>query len=145
MLLGQRLRQGDAESPKSDAGIVDDSITWTSAANDSGAGPGGLVLRARDDRHRIKAGTDVSVTVRMDPAVKGAIATMADDAWTMIEYGNTIRDETTGDWLEGGGRRDPVHRILLTGERSAHSGSSGRATVPPGQQRSAESELRDSR
>jgi len=35
----------------------------------------------------------------MDPAVKAAMATIPDDAWTMIEYTDAIRDETTGDWI----------------------------------------------
>ncbi len=47
----------------------------------------------------IKAGADVSVTVRMDPAVKAAIATIPDDAWEMIEYTDAIRDETTGQLI----------------------------------------------
>jgi len=46
-----------------------------------------------------RAGADVSVTVRMDPAVKAAIATIPEDAWTKIEYTDAIRDETTGQWI----------------------------------------------
>ena len=46
----------------------------------------------------LKAGADVSVTVRMNLAVKAAIATIADDAWTGIEYPEAIYDETTGTW-----------------------------------------------
>jgi hypothetical protein len=39
----------------------------------------------------------------MDPAVKAAIATIAEDAWTMIEYPNAIRDETSAmRWLSMG-------------------------------------------
>ncbi len=40
-----------------------------------------------------------SVTVRMDPKVKRAIATITDDAWTPIEYPNAIYDEQTGQWI----------------------------------------------
>ena len=47
----------------------------------------------------IKAGADVSVTVRMDPAVKASIATIADDAWEMIEYTNSILDPSTGQLI----------------------------------------------
>jgi hypothetical protein len=47
----------------------------------------------------IKAGADVSVTVRMDPAVKTAIATIPEDGWETIEYPNAIRDEVTGRWI----------------------------------------------
>ena len=62
----------------------------------------------------VAGGADVSVTVRMDPAVKTAIAAIAEDAWTTIKYTDAIFDETTGTLdLPGRGRRDPVHRVRL--------------------------------
>src|SRR5690606_10229990 len=39
-----------------------------------------------------KAGADVSITVRMDPAVKRAIASIAEDAWTPIRYTDALYD-----------------------------------------------------
>lgn len=47
----------------------------------------------------IKAGTAVSVTARMDPAVKRAIATTPDDGWETIDYTDAIFDETTRTWV----------------------------------------------
>lgn len=47
--------------------------------------------------HRV--GAKVSITARMDSAVKRAIATISDDAWTTIHYTDAIRDETTGIWI----------------------------------------------
>ncbi len=47
----------------------------------------------------ITAGADVSVTARMDPAVKKAIADIGEDAWTGIEYPQAIYDEDTGTWV----------------------------------------------
>jgi hypothetical protein len=47
----------------------------------------------------ISAGADVSVTARMDPAVKKAIAGIDEDAWTPIEYPEAIYDETTDRWI----------------------------------------------
>jgi len=41
----------------------------------------------------------VSITARMDQAVKRAIATISDDAWTTIQYTDAIRDETSGTWI----------------------------------------------
>jgi hypothetical protein len=41
----------------------------------------------------------VSVTVRLDKRVKAAIAGIADDAWTTIEYKDAIYDEQTGRWI----------------------------------------------
>ena len=47
----------------------------------------------------LRGGADVSVTVRMDPKVKKAIATINDDAWTPIEYTDAIFDEASGTWV----------------------------------------------
>ena len=44
----------------------------------------------------LAGGADVSVTVRMDKAVKKAIATIDHNAWTTIEYTDAVVDETTG-------------------------------------------------
>ena len=41
----------------------------------------------------IRGGADVSVTVRLDPKVKKAIAAIGDDAWTPIEYTDAVFDE----------------------------------------------------
>lgn len=104
VILAQRLRQGKTGSPKGAARIVGDALATlrrTSVA--AGARP---LLRADSAFYghatigtAIKAGADVSVTVRMDPAVKAAIATIPGDAWTMIEYTDSIRDETTGQLI----------------------------------------------
>jgi hypothetical protein len=54
----------------------------------------------RDAVHAaITGGAAVSVTVRLDPAVKAAIASIDDGAWTTIKYPNAIFDETTGTWV----------------------------------------------
>ena len=41
----------------------------------------------------------MSAVIRMDPAVKTAIATIPEDGWETIEYPNAIRDEVTGRWI----------------------------------------------
>jgi hypothetical protein len=104
VILGQRLRQGKTGSPKGAARIVGDALaTLRRTGITGGARP---LLRADSAFYgyatvgtAIKSGADVSVTVRMDPAVKAAIATIPDDAWEMIEYPNAIRDETTGQLI----------------------------------------------
>ncbi|SJN25563.1 hypothetical protein FM104_04915 [Microbacterium esteraromaticum] len=104
VILGQRLRQGKTGSPKGAARIVGDALA---TLRRTGAATGATPLLRADSAFyghatigtAIKAGADVSVTVRMDPAVKAAIATIPDDAWTMIEYTDSIRDETTGQLI----------------------------------------------
>jgi len=41
----------------------------------------------------------VSVTVRMDKAVRRRIATIDEDVWTTIEYTDAVFDEATGQWV----------------------------------------------
>lgn len=47
----------------------------------------------------IAGGAAVSVTVRMDKAVKAAITTIPDEVWTTIEYTDAILDPATGRWI----------------------------------------------
>ncbi len=104
VVLSQRLRQGKTGSPKGAARIVGDALA-TLRRTSAGAGARPL-LRADSAFYgyatvgtALTAGADVSVTVRMDPAVKAAITTIPDDAWTTIEYTDAIRDEATGRWI----------------------------------------------
>jgi hypothetical protein len=46
-----------------------------------------------------RAGAKVPITARMDPAVKRAIGTIPDEAWTTIDYTDAIREEATGTWI----------------------------------------------
>jgi Transposase DDE domain. len=104
VILGQRLRQGKTGSPKGAARIVGDALA---TLRRTGVATGSRPLLRADSAFyghatigtAIKAGADVSVTFRMDPAVKAAIATIPEDAWTMIEYTDSIRDETTGQLI----------------------------------------------
>src|SRR5699024_1050079 len=47
------------------------------------------------------SGAQVSITVRMDPAVRRAIAATGQDAWASIRYTDAIFDETTSTWISG--------------------------------------------
>ncbi len=119
VILGQRLRQGKTGSPKGAARIVGDTLA---TLRRTGAAAGTRPLLRADSAFyghaaigtAINAGADVSVTVRMDPAVKAAIATIPDDAWEMIEYTDSIRDETTGQLIS----KAEVAEIPFTAFRS---------------------------
>ena len=70
----------------------------------------------------VRAGADVSVTVRLDPKVKTAIAAIDDDAWTPIEYTDAIFDEAHRRVdLPGRGRRDPRSPRSPPGRRPTRS------------------------
>ena len=47
----------------------------------------------------IRAGAAVSVTIRMNPAIRRAIASIPEDAWQTIHYTDAIRDEDTGQLI----------------------------------------------
>lgn len=47
----------------------------------------------------LTGGADVSITARMDPAVRKAIATIDDGAWQTIKYTDAIYDEDAGKWI----------------------------------------------
>lgn len=120
VILAQRLRKGAAGSPRGAARIVADALATLRRLD--GRGERRPVLVRADSAFygyatvgaALKAGADVSVTVRMDPAVKAAITTIPDDAWTTIEYTDAIRDETTGQWIS----RAEVAEIAFTAFRS---------------------------
>jgi hypothetical protein len=104
VVLAQRLRKGAAGSPRGAARIVADALATLTRLH--GRGDQRVLVRADSAFYghatigtAIRAGADVSVTVRMDPAVKAAIAVIPADAWTTIEYPNAVFDETTGRWI----------------------------------------------
>ena len=49
----------------------------------------------------VRGGAEVSVTVRLDPKVKAAIATIGEDAWTPIEYTDAVYDEASRTGCRG--------------------------------------------
>lgn len=96
VILGQQLWQGKTWSAKGAARIVGDALTTFGRTGTGGSRP---LLRADSAFYShaiintaINAGADVLVTVRMDPAVGVAIATIPNDAWEMLEYTDSIRD-----------------------------------------------------
>jgi hypothetical protein len=97
-----RLRGGNAGSARGAATLVAEAITTAKLAG----GTGLIVVRA-DSAYYAGAfvaacrrnGARFSVTVRMDPKVRRAIATIPDEAWTAVKYPNAIYDEQTGEWI----------------------------------------------
>lgn len=105
VIIGARLRKGSAGSPRGAGKFIGDVLATVKRLR--GTGATGLVLLRADSAfygHAVvsaahRAGAKVSITVRMDPAVKRAIATIDDEAWTTIQYTDAVRDETTGAWI----------------------------------------------
>jgi hypothetical protein len=104
VVVAQRLRKGSCGSPRGAARLVADALktTTTLATKDSGR----ALVRADSAFYghavagaALRAGADVSVTVRLDKRVRAAIATIGEDAWTPIEYTDAVFDEQTQTWV----------------------------------------------
>ncbi len=103
VVIGQRLRKGASGSPRGAARIVADALkTVTRLPGDKAP----VLLRADSAYYgfatvnaALKTGAGVSITARQDPAVKRAIATIPETAWTPIEYTDAIFDEATRTWI----------------------------------------------
>jgi hypothetical protein len=105
VIIGARLRKGSSGSPRGAGKFIGDILATVKRLR--GKDASGLVLLRADSAfygHPVvaaahRAGAKVSITARMDPAVKRAIATINERAWTTIQYTDAVRDETTGAWI----------------------------------------------
>ena len=105
VIIGARLREGAAGSPRGAGKFVADILATVTRLRSATAA--GLVLLRADSAfsgHAVvatvhRAGAKVSITARIDPAVKRAIATIPDYTWTKIDYTDAIRDEVTSTWI----------------------------------------------
>jgi hypothetical protein len=105
VIVAQRLRRGACGSPRGAERLVADALATVKKL---AAVPGAVkpLLRADSAFYghptvsaAIRAGADVSVTVRLDKRVKAAIATIGDDAWQTIQYTDAVFDQTTNTWI----------------------------------------------
>ncbi|GGO21951.1 IS1380 family transposase [Corynebacterium marinum] len=104
VIVAQRLRKGSCGSPRGAGRLIADAITTTRSLPSM---TGKKMLMRADSAFygrpsinaALTAGADVSVTMRMDPNVKRAIATIADNAWTAIRYTDALFDEDTQRWI----------------------------------------------
>jgi hypothetical protein len=116
VIAGQRLRKGSCGSPRGAARMIGDTLATVTRLRSTEATEKPL-LRAdsafyghRTVAAALRGGADVSITVRLDPKVKAAIAAIDEHAWTPIEYTDAIYDETTGQWVS----RAEVAEIAFT-------------------------------
>jgi hypothetical protein len=105
VVVTQRLRRGSSASARGAEWLVRDALATVRSLRPPDA-HGRLLLRADSAfygsptvRAAVRAGARVSVTVRMDPRVKAAIAAIDQDAWTAIEYPDAVYDEESRRWI----------------------------------------------
>ena len=102
VILAQRLRKGAANSARGAKRLITDALSTLKRVH-----AGGRVLCRLDSAYyghdsvaaALAAGAAVSVTVRMDPAVKRAIAGIPETAWKTIEYTDAVFDEENNTWV----------------------------------------------
>jgi Transposase DDE domain group 1 len=101
LVAATRLRGGSANTARGAASLLAEAA---GAAREAGAT--GMIVARMDSGYynagvigtAIRAGVRFSVTARLDPAVKAAIAAIPGDAWTAIKYPQAIWDELLGCW-----------------------------------------------
>ena len=103
VVVAQRLRKGSCGSPRGAKRLVADALK---TVGNLLPGHGTPLLRADSAFYgaatvgaAVRGGADVSVTVRLDPKVKKAIAAIDHDAWSTIEYTDAVFDEATSTWV----------------------------------------------
>jgi Transposase DDE domain group 1 len=103
VIAAQRLRKGSVGSPRGAARLATDALALIRRSQLTGRH---VLVRADSAFYShalvtaaLNAGADVSITVRMDPAVKRAITGIAEDGWSTIKYTDAIYDETTSTWI----------------------------------------------
>src|SRR3954468_10938445 len=103
VIAAQRLRKGSAGSARGAARLATDALALIRRTQLAGRP---VLLRADSAFYShalvtavLGAGAEMSITVRMDSAVKHAIAGIAETVWTTIKYTDAIFDETTGTWI----------------------------------------------
>ncbi len=108
VILAQRLRKGSCGSPRGAARLVADALATVAKLHPPDTARTTLPVLLRADSAfyghptvaaAVHAGADVSVTVRLDPRIRAAIAAIDPGAWTTIEYTDAIFEQTTDTWI----------------------------------------------
>ena len=101
VVVAQRLRKGSCGSPRGAKRLVADALKTAASLS-----PAPALVRADSAFYgqptvaaALRAGADVSVTVRLDPKVRAAIAGIDAQGWTPIEYTDAVFDEQTNTWV----------------------------------------------
>jgi len=102
VIAAARLRKGNTTSGHGAARLIGDAISAARAAGVTGQ----VLVRADSGYYRqdviaaaAKATASFSVTARMDPAVKKAIAAIPEQAWATIKYPRAVWDEEEKRWI----------------------------------------------
>lgn len=118
-----RLRRGNVASHTGAGRLLAQAV-----ATARGAGVGGQVLARADSAYfghafvasAQRAGAWFSVTARMNPQIKAAIASIDETAWTAIEYPNAVYDEDERRWVSDAELAETEVTIFTSRRKSEH-------------------------
>lgn len=104
IIIAHRLRRGACGSPRGAKRLVSDALAQLRRL--PGLEDARVLFRADSAYYAhapihaaITGGAHVSVTVRMNPAIRAAIASIPGNGWTPIQYTNAIFDKDTKRWI----------------------------------------------
>ena len=124
VILGSRLRKGNTGSPRGAKRFTSDVLATLKRTILTGRK---VLLRADSAFYghatisaALTAGADVSITARMDKAIKRAIATIDENAWTPINYTNAIFDEETREWISTAEVAEIEYTAFKSRKKSEH-------------------------
>jgi DDE family transposase len=130
VIVAQRLRKGSCASPRGAKRLVADALAQARRL----LAPDSTVLLRADSAFygrpvitaALRVGAEVSVAVRMDPAVKAAIAGIDEQEWISIEYTDAVFEEDSGRWIS---RAEVAETTFTAFARKNHEQLPGRLVV----------------
>jgi hypothetical protein len=150
VIAAARLRKGAVKSARGAGKLLGEALSTARAAGAGGPERSGLLLARGDSAfycHDViaaarRGGARFSITARMDAAVRKAIASTGEDAWTPIRYPQAVWDDEEQCWISDAevaevaftaftSRRKADHvtaRLIVRRVKRLHS-----ASVPAGQ------------
>ncbi|WP_104177520.1 IS1380 family transposase [Cryobacterium sp. Y50] len=132
IILAQRLRRGACSSPHGATRLISDALATIRRLPEMSAAR--ILFRADSAfynfaaiRAALAGGADVSVTARLDSAVRKRIAAIPATGWTPIKYTHAIYDEDTRTWLSNAEVAEIPYTAFTSRKKSDHI--SGRLIV----------------
>ena len=125
IILAQRLRRGACSSPHGATRLIRDALAAIRRL--PGMSAARILFRADSAFYTfaaihaaLAAGADISVTARLDSAVRKSIATIPAAAWTPIKYTHAIYDEDTRTWISDAEVAEIAYTAFTSRKKSDH-------------------------
>jgi len=123
VIAAARLRKGSTNSAKGAARLVADALITAKAAGATAV----RVLRADSAYYghdviaaALRQDARFSITARQDPAVRKAIAGIAEQAWTTIKYTDAVFDQTQQRWISDADVAEIAYTAFTSKAKAKH-------------------------